>query len=111
MLTKAGLQTLFNQVAKSSMFQEFIQGLIMKRVEGLRVTNPETYASIESYTIAVSKLPAIFTDDNPDNLEQVAAAFRLRQIENLEDTFEEITDKSTKVLGSTKRAKTRLKLL
>lgn len=110
MLTKAGLKTLFNQIAKSEMFQEFIQGLILKRVEGLKDTHPETYTSIEGYTIAVSKLPAIFTDDNPNNLEQVAAAFRLKQFEALEATFEDIQDRAAKVLINTKRGKLKLTL-
>ena len=110
LLSKAGIQALLNQLAKSSMFKEFIQGLILKRVEGLKATHPETYASIEAYTVAVSNLPAIFTDDDPNNLEQVAVAFRLQQFNQLETTFENIQDKATKVIVNTKAVKLRLKL-
>lgn len=108
LLTKSGLKMLLNQVAKSAMFKEFIQGLILSRVEGLRITHPETYASIEGYTIALSTLPEIFTDDNKNDLDQVAVAFRLKQLEQVETTFEEVSIKSAKVLTAAKKARIRV---
>ena len=108
MLSKEGLKLLIGKIAKTAMFQEFIQGLIMERVKGLKDTYPETYSSIQAYTIAVSRLPAILTDDDPNNLEQIAVAFRLKQLGQLEETFEDASNKAVRVLTATKKARIRV---
>lgn len=78
---KAGLKAIINNLATSDLFQSFIKGLILKRLEGLKVKYPELYVSLEGYTNALAKFPAIFTDDNPDNVEQVALVLRLKAAE------------------------------
>jgi len=78
---KAGLKALINFVAQSDMFKDFVHGLIMKRLSGLKETQPELYTSIDGYATAVASLPQIFTDEDTDDLGQVAVAFRLEQLE------------------------------
>ena len=78
---KAGLKAIDNTIATSDLFQGFIKELILKRVEGLKGKYPELYVSLEGYVSALAKFPAIFTDSDPDNVEQVALVLRLKAAE------------------------------
>lgn len=71
---KAGIKALINSIASSDLFKDFIKGVLLKRVEGLKVNYPQTYTLFEQYTNAVSEIPAILTDEDPKNVEQIAAA-------------------------------------
>jgi hypothetical protein len=74
---KAGLKALINTLASSSMFQDFVHGLIMKRLEGLKAKYPSLYTTLDGYATAVSKIPEVTTDDNPNNVDQIAELFTL----------------------------------
>lgn len=73
---KAGLKALVNSIATTDLFQDFIKQVLLKRVEGLQVKYPETYKLFEAYTETVSEIPAILTDENPDNIEQIALSLQ-----------------------------------
>lgn len=74
---KTGLKALINTLAGSSLFQEFVHGLIMKRLSGLQVKYPALYTTLDGYALAVSKIPQVTTDDNPNNVDQIAELFAL----------------------------------
>lgn len=80
---KTGLKALINALASSAMFQDLVHGLIMKRLEGIKETRPELYTTVNGYVTAVSKIPAVFTDENPNDVEQLAQLLRLQ--ENLQE--------------------------
>lgn len=102
-LTKSGLKILISTIAKTDMFQNFITGLITDRVAGLKESHPETYESIAQYAAAVSRIPAILTDEDPNNTEQLAQEFRLKRIQALELALEDAKERAGRSLTSARK--------
>lgn len=102
LLGKKGWQALVANIAGTDMFQTFLHDLIMKRLAGLQ-DKPELYASIDGYATALSKVPAVLTDDDPNNTEQLAVLFRL------EAHLEEVNKATAPLLKGTKSLQVSLK--
>ena len=102
-LSKAGLKILISTIAKADMFQNFIQGLITDRVAGLKESHPETYETIAQYAAAVSRIPAILTDEDPNNTEQLVQEFRLKRIQELELALEDAKTEAGRSLVSARK--------
>lgn len=77
-----GLKQIVNAIASTDMFKVFIKELLLKRVTGLQEKYPEVYTTFETYSIAVSEIPAILTDDNQQDIEQIALLLRLEQFQS-----------------------------
>ena len=73
-----GLKALINTIASSAMFKDFVKGLIMARLGGLKDKYPSMYDTLDGYAEAVSTLPQIFSNDNPNDVEEVAELLRLK---------------------------------
>lgn len=73
-----GLKALINTIASSAMFKDFVKGLIMARLGGLKEKYPSMYDTLDGYAEAVSTLPQIFSNDNPNDVEEVAELLRLK---------------------------------
>jgi hypothetical protein len=98
MFGKAGLKALINTLAGSSMFQEFVHGLIMKRLEGLKEKYPALYTTLDGFALALSKIPAVTTDEDPHDVDQIAALFALNQhLDGVEKSLHIFTQKSKEV--------------
>lgn len=95
---KAGLKALINTLANSSMFQDFVHGLIMKRLEGLKPKYPALYNTLDGYAFAVSQIPAVVTDGDPADVDQIAALFQLEaHLQDVEEATKSLTAKSRSI--------------
>lgn len=102
---KAGLKALINAISSSDLFREFIVDLILSRIGGLRDKYPELYTRIEETAHVLSEIPAILTDENPSNTEQIAGAFTLTQsVKKLEVQFDLIKESASRTTAAAKRA-------
>lgn len=98
MLGKAGWKSLVNAIAKSPMFQMFVRDLIMKRLEGLKVKYPALYTTLDGFATALSKVPEVTTDENPNDVDQIAALFALnQQLVEIERSLSVLTKKTKEV--------------
>jgi hypothetical protein len=95
---KEGRKKLLNMLLSTEMFKSAAYNLIMGRLSGLQ-KYPELYATMQGYATAVSNLPDILTDDNSEDVEQVAAMLRLK-IEALTQNLAEVTELSRKAGGA-----------
>lgn len=102
---KSAIKGIINSLASSKYFQDLVKGLILSRFPGIKEKQPEVYKTLEQYADLVSRTPAILTDDDPDNLSQVAIALRLQEIEDYIASVAKGTDAVT-----TTTRKVRLKI-
>lgn len=79
---KTAIKGIINSLASSKYFQDFVKGLFLTRLKGLEAKQPEVYKTLEQYVDVLSKTPAILTDDDPNNLSQIALALRLRELDD-----------------------------
>jgi len=82
-------------LAASDYFKEFVHSLIMNRLTGLHDKYPVLYDTVDGYAEAISELPAVFTDDNPNNVDQAAALFALKL--KLEANLAQVADVAKKL--------------
>ncbi len=78
LLGKNGLKSLVNALAQSDLFKDFIKDLLVNRVKGLEAKYPESYTAFVQYAGVVSELPAILTDEDANNVEQIAVLLQFR---------------------------------
>lgn len=78
MFGKAGLKAVLNALVSSDLFKDAVVGLITGRVQQLKVERPELYARLEETAHVIAGLPAVLTDDNPNDGEQVASSFTIQ---------------------------------
>ena len=79
MFGEKGLKAIINVVLSTDMFKSLLKGLIMGRVAGLQEKYPQLYLTIDQYATAVSQIGEVVTDDDPNNVDQIAALFALEQ--------------------------------
>lgn len=98
LLGKAGWKALAYAIAGSALFQEFVHDLIMKRLEGLKEKYPVLYTTLDGFALALSQVPEVTTDEDPNDIDQIAALFALnQQLDAVEKSLAKLTLKSKEV--------------
>lgn len=99
---KSGLRALVNAIVGTEYFKDVTKGLLVGQISGLREPYPELYTTLTQVADVVSDIPDILTDDNPNNLEQLAVELRLARIQELENLFAKLREVSESVETATR---------